>query len=208
MINIAKKYLGINKSQRLDLMTYYNKYCYTLVDANRKYRIQSNDEWCSMFTSVIAHMAGYKKSEFPFEVSVFYQCQIAKKNGTYFTDVDRAEPNDLIIYDWKANGTYDHVGFVVKIEGDNLTAIEGNKDNTVAYRVINKRSNLIKGFISTSHITPESKLPTVITTPNATERYRIALLAIEVLKGKHGDGAARRHSLGVDYYMVQALINS
>lgn len=194
MINKAKQYLGIGYNGKLKLMTYYNENCYQYVKPSRKYKIKPNDDWCSMFTSVIAHKCGFTGDDFPFEVSVFQQCEIAKANGDYFTDVSKAQPNDLIIYDWKKGNRYNHVGFVVSIDGGMLKAIEGNKNNTVAYRRINKNSSLIRGFIRTGHVKPTTS--------------DIKLLAIDTLLGKFGNGEQRRNALGDDYLAVQTLINS
>ena len=203
MIKLAEKYLGIGYNGKLELMEYYNKYCYPQVDPKRKYKIQPNDDWCAMFTTVIAHMAGLDASQFPYEVSVWYQCEIAKKRGLYFTDVSKAKPNDLIVYDWHKGNRYNHVGFVVSVRNGMLRAIEGNKSKTVAYREIRTNSNLIRGFISTNY-TPD-ELP--VDLPVMDYDLRIAMLAIAVLKGKLGNGEERRLKLGADYLAVQRLIN-
>ena len=199
MIHLAEKYLGIGYNKKIELMNYYNEKCYPQVDPTRKYRIQPSDDWCAMFTTVIAHMAGLNAGQFPFEVSVWWQCEIAKKRGLYFTDVNKAKPNDLIIYDWKKGNRYNHVGFVVSVGNGMLRAIEGNKSNTVAYRQIRTDSALIRGFISTNYHVDD--LPVV------DVDLRIAMLAIAVLKGKLGNGDERRAKLGVDYDAVQKLIN-
>lgn len=199
MINKAREFLGIGYNAKLELMGYYNRNCYPQVDAKRKYRIQPNDDWCAMFTTVIAHMVGLNAQQFPFEVSVWYQCEIAKQRGLYFTDVNKAKINDLVIFDWGKGNRYNHVGFVVSVGNGMLRTIEGNKSKTVAYRSIRADSPLIRGFISTNYQTDD--LPVV------DVDLRVALLAIAVLKGKMGDGNERRAKLGSDYYAVQQLIN-
>ena len=201
MINLAMKYLGIGKNDKLKLMEYYNVNCYPQVNPKRKYRIQPNDDWCAMFTSVIAHKAGYDASNFPFEVSVWWQCEIAKERGLYFTDVNQAKPNDLIIYDWKKGNRYNHVGFVVSVGNGMLKAIEANKSDTVAYRSIRADSPLIRGFIRVNPLKADNL-------PVMDYDLRIAMLAIATLKGKLGNGDERKKALGVDYNAVQALINS
>ena len=200
MIKIAENYLGIGYNGKLELMKYYNEFCYPQIDPKRKYRIQPNDDWCAMFTSAIAHKAGLNASNFPFEVSVWWQCEIAKQRGLYHTDVNKARPNDLIIYDWKKGNRYNHVGFVVSVGNGMLRAIEGNKSNTVAYRNIKTNSALIRGFISTNY--------NDVDLPVMDYDLRIAMLAIAVLKGKLGNGNERRAKLGADYDAVQKLINS
>lgn len=198
MINTAKKYLGIGITERYKLMDYYNLNCFRLVNPNRRYRIQRTDEWCAMFTSVIAHMNGLTRDQFPYEVSVFYQYKWAKDKGLFFTKVDMVEPNDLIIYDWNANGTYDHVGFVVSVSGGFIKAIEGNKDSTVAYRTIKADSRVIKGFI---------KIYTKGTDERNIENELIERLVKETLAGRHGNGLERVRSLGNYHYEVQRRIN-
>lgn len=198
MINLAAEYLGIGYNGKIELMNYYNKFCYPQV--KRKYKIQPSDNWCSMFTTVIAHKAGLDASQFPYEVSVWWQCEIAKQRGLYHTDVNKARPNDLIIYDWKKGNRYNHVGFIVSVGNGMVRAIEGNKSDTVAYRNIRANSPLIRGFITTNY-NANDDLPVV------DADLRIALLAIAVLKGKMGNGSERRAKLGDDYDAVQKLIN-
>lgn len=199
MIDIAKKYVGIGYNGKLELMEYYNKNCFPEVDPKRKYKIQPNDDWCAMFTTVIAHMAGLSSKQFPYEVSVWYQCEIAKKRGLYFTDINKVKPNDLIIYDWNKGNRYNHVGFVVSVGNGMIRAIEGNKTKTVAYRDLKTSNSMIRGFISTGYKPDDIPIVDV--------ELRIAMLAIAVLKGKLGNGSERRLKLGDDYQAVQELVN-
>lgn len=191
------EYLGIGNDGKLKLMDYYNRKCYPQVAANRKYKIQPNDDWCAMFTTVIANMVGRGSERFPYEVSVWQQAEWAKKRGLWFTDVTKAKPNDLIVYDWGKTNRYNHVGFVVHVGRLSLQAIEGNKDRTVAYRTVNVTSSQIKGFIRTNYTAP----------PVVDECKRIAFLVVETMQGEHGNGQDRKDSLGIDYYAVMEIIN-
>lgn len=201
MINKSKEFLGVGKVGKLALMEYYNRKCYPYVAANRKYKIQPNDEWCAMFTTVMANKCGLGSEKFPYEVSVFYQRQWAKKNNKYYTDLGRLKPNDLIIYDWNNNGTYDHVGFVVSIKNGVITAIEGNKGDTVAYRTVNASSSQIDGFIAIDY--DDKNYSSVA----MSDSDRIAILAMRTVLGKYGNGNDRRGALGLDFDAVQRLIN-
>ena len=58
MIKEAEKYLNANRDEKNRLMDYYNNNCYPYVDAKRKYKIQRGDNWCAMFTTVVAHRSG------------------------------------------------------------------------------------------------------------------------------------------------------
>lgn len=202
MINKAIEFLGIGKAGKLALMTYYNRNCYPYVAVNRKYKIQPNDEWCAMFTTVIANKCGLGAEKFPYEVSVFYQREWAKKHNKYYTDVKLIKPNDLVVYDWNNNNTYDHVGIVVKVANGLLTVIEGNKNDTVAYRTVSATSEQIDGFISIDYT--GKNYAQSHTMPDVD---RVAILALRTVIGVYGDGDARRAALGADYDAVQRLIN-
>lgn len=196
MINKAKQYLGIGYDDKLKLMEYYNRKCYPYVDAKRKYKIQPNDDWCAMFTTVIANMCGMGSERFPYEVSVWEQCEWAKRKGRYFTDITKAQPNDLIIYDWKKGNRYNHVGFIVEVGRLSIKAIEGNKDKTVAYRDVNINSTSIRGFIKLDY---KADMPRDVD--------YIAIQALRTVAGRYGNGNERRAALGLDFDAVQALIN-
>lgn len=196
MILEAEKYLGANTAEKYRLMDYYNNNCYQHVLAKRKYKIKRSDNWCAMFVTVIANRCGLSSEQFPYEVSVFFQVQRAKVLGTFYTDINKVKPNDLIIYDWDSNGVLDHVGIVSTIGVETMRVIEGNKSDTVGYRVVSKTSKAIAGFIRVD-------LPV-----KQTENERITALATQTLQGKFGNGEARKQALGGDYEAVQALINN
>lgn len=198
MRKIAEKYLGANRQVKYSLMDYYNLNCYQYVSPNRRYRIQRNDEWCAMFTSVIAHKAGISSEQFPYEVSVFYQYKWARDKGLFYTTPTMVTPNDLIIYDWRANGTFDHVGIVIERKGGYIKVIEGNRGDTVAYRTISENSKSIKGYIK---IYAKSKDEV------AKDNAIIDRLAKEVIAGKHGNGLERIKSLGDHHLDVQRRVN-
>lgn len=206
MINKAKQYLGLDYNGKLKLMDYYNRHCYPYIDAKRKYKIQPNDDWCAMFTTVIANMCGLGAENFPYEVSVWYQAEWAKKRGLWFTDASKAKPNDLIVYDWNKGNRYNHVGFVVEVNRISLKAIEGNKSNTVGYRTVNIASSQIKGFIRID--TVDKNYPDL--TPNLpvlSREDKIAILAMRTVLGVHGNGNERKIALGNWHGDVQRLIN-
>jgi len=204
VIKEAEKFLGADKAEKQRLFDYYNNNCYQSVDAKRRYKMKPGDNWCAMFTTVIANRCGLSADKFPYEVSVFFQVQKARQLGTFFTDVDKAEPHDLIIYDWDSNGVLDHVGIVVSTGSEYVRVIEGNKSDTVGYRTVSRHNAAIVGFIKTGY--KGSQVNTVI--PVLSEKERIGKLAKEVMEGKHGDGMARVQSLGADYTPVQSWINN
>lgn len=190
MINTARQYIGINEFQKKQLMDYYNNSVYPLIDKNRKYKIKYSDDWCAMFCSVIAHKIGLTKDQFPFEVSVFYMTLKAKKMGIFTTDLNKAQVNDLVIYDWKADGTLNHVGILQEIGTDYIKVLEGNYSKTVKVRAVKIPNNEIYGYI---------KL-------NLGNDADIEQIARDVIKGRYGNGEDRRKALGQYYDRVQERV--
>lgn len=190
MINTARQYIGINESQKRQLMDYYNREVYPLIDKNRKYKIKYSDEWCAMFCSVIAHKIGLTKNQFPFEVSVYYMTQKAKKMGIFTKKLSNAQVNDLVIYDWKADGTLNHVGILQEIGQGYIKVLEGNFSKTVKTRTVKLPSSEVYGYI---------KL-------NLGNNTDIEQLARDVIKGLYGNGEDRKKALGQYYEQVQERV--
>ena len=190
MINTARQYIGINEFQKKQLMDYYNSKVYPLIDNDRKYKIQPNANWCAMFCSVIAHKIGRTKDNFPFEVSVFYMTRNAKRMGIFTTDLKKAQVNDLVVYDWKADGTLNHVGILQEIGTDYIKVLEGNYSNTVKVRTVKMPNSEVYGYI---------KL-------NIGNDADIEQLARDVIKGLYGNGDERKKALGQYYNQVQERV--
>lgn len=194
MINIARHYLGADAADREHIRQYYNRHCAPLVSPNRTYRIQAGDEWCAAFVSVVAHKAGIRR-DFPFEVSTFYQLMRWHDMGKAFISPSDALENDLVYFDWNGNGVPNHVGIVVSVQGDVLETIEGNKNNTVAFRKIDAHSSAVLGFV---------RVPVGY---DAEDVETINAMAKAVIAGKYGKGRERELLLGDDYALVQRQVN-
>ena len=199
MISEAKKYLGAGLEQKQALIVHYNEYCLPQVNPKRKYRMSLKDNWCAMFTTVIAHKCGLDVKAFPYEVSCYFQSLIAKDRGQWFTDARDAKPNDLIFYSWNANGVLNHVGFVESVNGSNIRALEGNIKNTVGYRTIRANNSAIAGFVRTDYQERFTKA-------NA-EYERLRQLALRTINGEFGNDVKRIRALGHDYVAVQQIVN-
>lgn len=189
MINTALKYLMANTKVKLALMKYYNDNIYKLIAPQRKYKIKPNDNWCAMFVSVIAHKCNVYN--FPYEVSVYYMTQLAKKAGSFTTDIKDVAAGDLIIYDWKNNGTLDHVGIITEVTPNLIKVVEGNYKNTVGLRSVKYPNKEVYGFIKVSH----------------KDKADIEQLARDSIKGVYGVGEDRKKALGANYEAVQARVN-
>ena len=149
MIELAIKYLEIGLAGRKTLINYYNQNVYPLIEKPRKYKMKVGDDWCAMFCSVIAHKAGLDADSFPYEVSVFHMTKKAKLRGTFTNKLNEAMINDLVIYDWKDNGTLDHVGILLEKGTNYISVIEGNYSNTVRIRKVMLPNSEIYGYIKT-----------------------------------------------------------
>lgn len=76
-----------------------------------------------------------------------------KKKGYAHGSGSQARLGDLVLFDWQKDGVCDHIGFVIKDNGNGtVTTVEGNTSNTnngnggcVQIRTRNK--SIIKGFI-------------------------------------------------------------
>lgn len=199
ILDIAKSYLGIGNAGRKKLINYYNINCFPLVDSNRRYMMRSNDEWCMMFCSVVAHKAGYSKDNFPYEVSVYYAVQKARELGLYSTDRTGLRLGDMVIYDWGYRWGYNHVGFITEFADDYLKVIEGNYSNTVKIRTVNRSSKALQGFILLDRLEPEFEIK--------SDSVDYDKLVTDVLKGYYGNGDERVKKLGKHYSEVQRRIN-
>lgn len=199
IIDIAKEFLYIDNAGKEKLISYYNANCFPLVDRNRRYMMRSNDDWCMMFCSVIAHKAGYVKDNFPYEVSVYYATQKAREQGLYTADPLSLRLGDMVIYDWGYRGGYNHVGFITEIIGDYLKVIEGNYSNTVKIRTVKRSSKALQGFILLDRLNPETEIK--------GDSVDYDKLVTEVLKGNYGNGPERVKKLGKHYSEVQKRIN-
>lgn len=196
LVKVAEQYLGANLDVKKGLIDYYNRYCFPLVKKERRYKMGLGDNWCAMFVSVVAHKAGYTKEQFPFEVSVYYQCEIASQWGAFNAGLAGAVAGDLVIFDWLNNGSFDHVGIIKQVGINHLITIEGNYSGTVKHRTLNPSSKAIKGFIRLSGVN------------HSGEYARLEDLTKAVMRGEYGDGAKRKRLLGSDYHRVQEMVNN
>lgn len=159
----------------------------------RGYRVKYTDSWCATFVSYVMLMCGGVNP--PFECSCYYMNKLATTNKQI---VKTPKPNDLIIYDWSNNGTLDHVGIIVNVDGNILKVVEGNKSKQVGVRYINKNNPEIECFI---------RVKQNVTTETKTDLTQVAK---DVIKGVYGNGKERKEkltSMGYDYNEVQKLVN-
>ncbi len=150
LVNCAVQWLGLNEADgsHRQIIDIYNDH----TPLARGYKLKYTDSWCAGFVSAVAIKAGYTDI-IPTEcscgqmISLFAKAGRWQENDAYIPGV-----GDIIFYDWDDNGTGDntgwpdHVGIVVSMQDGVIRAIEGNKDNKVAYRTIDVNGKGIRGY--------------------------------------------------------------
>lgn len=150
LVDCATKWLGYNETDgsHKAIIDIYNNHA----PLARGYKLKYTDSWCAATVSAAAIVAGYTDI-IPVECSCGQMVSLFAKAGRWMeNDAYIPGVGDIIFYDWDDNGTGDntgwpdHVGIVVSIQDGVIRAIEGNKDNKVAYRTIDVNGKGIRGY--------------------------------------------------------------
>ena len=151
VVKLAQSWIGRKESDGT------HKYIIDLYNNGQKklprgYKVKYTDSWCATTISSLAISLGYTDI-IPTECSCQRMIDRFKEIGCWVENENRIPtPGDIIFYDWQDNGKgdnvgwSDHVGIVVGTAGPFIKVIEGNKDDTVAYRIIPKGHYQIRGF--------------------------------------------------------------
>ncbi len=103
------------------------------------YGFNGRVEWCACFVSWCANQCGYiDKGIIPKFALVGDGVDWFKARGRLRNNKYIPHPGDIIFFDWEADGTRDHVGFVERCDGKMVYTIEGNSGDAcrrLAYRV-------------------------------------------------------------------------
>lgn len=76
-----------------------------------------------------------------------------KKKGYAHGSGSKAKLGDLVLFDWQKDGVCDHIGFVIKDNGNGtVTTVEGNTSNTNngnggCVQIRTRSKTIIKGFV-------------------------------------------------------------
>ena len=143
IVNTAKSYIGTveGSAAHSDIIDLYNRGRYS--DA---YQMTMNDPWCCAF--VVACFVTNKAADI---IPGYAYCdgmiQIFKQWGRWKERMGYTpKKGDVVFYDWNGDNSSDHVGIVSDNSFGQLTVIEGNKSDMVAYRKINPMSTQIMGY--------------------------------------------------------------
>ena len=103
------------------------------------YGFEGRVEWCAIFVSWCGNQCGY------IEQGIIPRFALVSDGVNWFKARRRFQgnryiphPGDVIFFDWGADGTQDHVGFVERCDGNTVYTIEGNSGDAcrrLAYRV-------------------------------------------------------------------------
>ena len=143
IIETAKSYLGTREGSQnhKEIIDLYNRAKYS--DA---YQMTMQDPWCCAFVVAVFEQCGMSDI-IPCYAACDQMISIFTKWGRYFSrSVRCVKPGDIIFYDWNGDLSSDHVGIVVQNRFGDLSVIEGNKSDSVAYRNISINSPQILGF--------------------------------------------------------------
>ena len=150
VLKYAKAWLGYSEANGKfkEIIDIYNAH----TPRARGYKVKYTDEWCATFVSACAIKAAATKI-IPTECSCNYMIAAFKNIGCWIeNDAYRPSAGDIIFYDWQDSGAgdnkggSDHVGIVESVNGDMITVIEGNKNETVARRNIKVNGKYIRGY--------------------------------------------------------------
>lgn len=143
IIETAKSYLGTTEgsNNHREIIDLYNRARYS--DA---YQMTMQDPWCCAFVVAVFEQCGMRDI-IPCYAACDQMISVFTKWGRYFSrSVRCVRPGDIIFYDWTGDLSADHVGIVIQNRFGDLSVIEGNKTDSVAYRNISITSPQILGF--------------------------------------------------------------
>lgn len=111
------------------------------------YGFNNRVEWCACFVSWCSEQCGYLES------GVIPKFSLCSNGAEWFISKGQFQDGsyvpaagDIIFFDWKSDGTIDHVGIVESVTNGIVNTIEGNSKDKVARRSYPIGSNKIYGY--------------------------------------------------------------
>ena len=122
------------------------------------YKMRYSDAWCDATISAAAIKTGSvdiigRECSVPRHIKIFQKLGIWQEDGTI-----TPKPGDIICYSWGRfrqpnNASASHIGLVVKVEGNQITCIEGNRGiGIVATRTIPVGWGCIRGYAQPKYV--------------------------------------------------------
>ena len=211
VLDVARSWLGYSEhnGKWKTILNVYNNH----KPLARHYKVTTRDSWCAAFVSACAIRAkatdiiGTECSCQQF-ISIFKKKGIWKEDGTIVP-----KKGDIILYNWDDNtqpnnGAADHIGYVEKVSGSTITAIEGNKNDAVGRRTLRVGAGNIRGYARPKYKTSSSSSSSNSSTSTKKD---INTIVEEVVAGKWGNDPERSKKLeaaGYDADTIQAAVNA
>lgn len=144
VINIAKSYLGTaeHSAKHKEILSIYNGYR----PLARNYKMTEYDAWCMAFISAVFIKADAVNALGRTECACEEYLQYAKSMSMTVLR-QSATSGDIVLYDWGGDGRSDHVGIVTERTLNTLRVLEGNKSDSVAYRLIDYDNSQIRAIV-------------------------------------------------------------
>ena len=208
VVSIMKGWLGWSETngQFKKIIDTYNNH----KPLARGYKVKYSDEWCATAVSAAFITAGLTDIGFT-ECSCNRMIALYKAKGRWKeNDTYVPKVGDVIMYDWNDNGVgdnvglADHVGLVTEVNGNKLTIIEGNKNETVAYRSIDINGKFIRGYCVPDYASKASK--PVETVSTATYSKTAFVRDVQKAFGATVDGIAGSETLN-STITLSAILN-
>lgn len=139
----AKAYLGVKEGSLLhkQIIDRYN----AVKPRPRGYVVTYSDAWCATFVTYIFDTIGLSDLIYR-ECGCQEMINGMKKMNIIHSEKTKFFEGDIVFYDWNLDNHSDHVGIVTSVNTNSkeVTVIEGNKDDMVAYRTIPYNYNFIE----------------------------------------------------------------
>lgn len=149
----------------------------------RGYKVKYTDSWCAVFISALAIKCNCTDI-IPTECGCGQMINLFKNIGCWQENQNvTPNPGDIIFYDWdKKDGWPEHVGIVESVTGNQITVIEGNKNDEVARRTISVGSSSIRGY----GVPKYNGSVTVAPAPQPSNTYRVKVNTSSGLNCRQG----------------------
>ena len=183
VVKTAVKYLGCKEADgsHKKIIDKYNAH----KPLARGYAVKYTDEWCATFVSAVGIELGLTDI-MPTECSCSKMIELYKAKGRWKeADSYRPKPGDILMYDWNDSGTGDnvgapdHVGIVSAINGLELTVIEGNKGEAVAYRDMTVNGKYIRGYCVPDYASAAAETPKTSPTTEGGKTVTVTIPQLE-----------------------------
>lgn len=162
VIDVMKSWLGYSESngKHKIIIDLYN----TQKPLPVGYKVKYTDEWCATTITAAGMKAGLANIILP-ECSCPRMIELYKKVGRWMeNDAYKPQIGDIVMYDWDDNGvgdctgTPEHVGYVMAVNGNTMTIIEGNISNSVATRQLKVNGRYIRGYCLPDYASKADKI--------------------------------------------------